>query len=187
MTQHTTLSVRGHIEMQVFDRETLAETYDDWESLSKEAKHSRLHNGTVDPVQTRETPNVTTESLHQYFVDNLDPDNTSAAANISAAWVGLGDGGGSGTTVTDTDLNNRLYEETVTDHADNGDSLIASTFLDSTEGNGQTFDEIGLFSGNPANLAQDDVFLLNHATFSPVTKDSSRTITFDVTLTFSDN
>jgi hypothetical protein len=127
-----------------------------------------------------------TDSLHEYFVDNLDPDNTNTEANVSAGFLGLGTDAGSGTATSDTDLNNRTFEEPVTDVADNGKELLASTFLDSTEGNGNDFDELGLFSGDPANLENAEVFLINHATFAAVTKDSTKTVTFDVTLSFSD-
>jgi len=43
-----------------------------------------------------------------------------------------------------------------------------------------------MFSGDPSNLTDADVFLINHATFPTVTKDNSKTVTFDVTLQFSD-
>jgi hypothetical protein len=140
----------------------------------------------VEPEYEDTVYNVTTDALHEYFVDNLDPANTSAEANIDVSWLGLGTNGGGGTTTADADLNNRTYEETVTDVADNGKDLLASTFLDSTEGNGNDFDELGLFSGDPANTGNADVFLINHATFNAVTKDNTKTVTFDVTLTFSD-
>jgi hypothetical protein len=97
----------------------------------------------------------------------------------------LGNSSSGGTSTTDTDLNNRIYEESVTDTSDNGRELFTSTFLSSGEGN-DTFDELGLFSGNPDNLANNDVFMLNHATFTNVTKDNSETVTFDVILSFSD-
>jgi len=80
-----------------------------------------------------------------------------------------------------------VYAEPVTDVADNGKSLLASTFIDSTEANGNTLDELGLFSGDPASSSNPEVFLMNHATFSPVTKDNSKTVTFDVTLQFADS
>jgi len=100
--------------------------------------------------------------------------------------MALGTDSATGTGVTDTDLNTRVFEKSVTDHADNGTELLASTFISSTEANGNTLNEIGLFTGDPNNLSSSDVFMINHATFSDVVKDDERTITFDVTLTFSD-
>jgi hypothetical protein len=162
----------------------LKTAFPQWEKLSKEEKLEASRK--VQPVTEDTVYNVTTNALHEYFVDNLDPDNTSPEANISVSFLALGTDASSGTAETDTDLNSREYEEPVTDVADNGAELLASTFLDSTEGNGEEFDELGLFSGDPANLANTEVFLINHATFAAVTKDSTKTVTFDVTLTFSD-
>lgn len=178
------LRLQGRIDTRVHDESDLREATDDYDSLSKREKMELTRE--VEPEYEDTVYNVTTDELHQYFVDNLDPANTATEANVDVSWLGLGTNGGGGTTTADTDLNNRTYEETVTDVADNGKELLASTFLDSTEGNGNTFDELGLFTGDPANLANAEVFLVNHATFSAVTKDNTKTVTFDVTLTFSD-
>jgi len=179
------LRMQGRIDTQVHDESDLrAEADGDYDSLSKQEKMELTRE--VEPEYEDTVYNVTTDNLHQYFVDNLDPDNTSTEANVEVAWLGLGTNGGGGTSTSDTDLNTRDYEETVTDVADNGKDLLASTFLDSTEGNGNDFDELGLFTGDPNNLANAEVFLINHATFNTVTKDDTKTVTFDVTLTFSD-
>ena len=174
----------GRIDTRVHDEADLRAAASDYDSLSKREKLSLSRD--VEPEFEDTVYNVTTDRLHEYFVDNLDPDNTSAEANLTAAWLGLGINGGGGTDTSDTDLNSRTYEETVTDHIDDSKDLITSTFIDSTEGNGNDFDELGLFTGDPANLGNADVFLMNHATFATVSKDNSKTITFDVTLTFSD-
>jgi hypothetical protein len=174
----------GRIDRKTHDVSDLKNAYPDWDEMSDKEKLQATRN--VEPVDQDTVYNVTTDELHKYFVRNLDPDDTSAEANVDVAWLGLGTDSAGGTSTSDTDINNRTYEETVTDVANNGKDLLASTFLDSTEGNGNTFDELGLFSGDPANLSSNEVFLINHATFSNVTKDNSKTVTFDVTLTFSD-
>lgn len=178
------LGIEGRIDKRVYDTAQLRDSFDSWDTLTKTEKLELTRE--VEPIEEETIWNVTTDSLHQYFVDNLNPDNTDPEANVSASWLGLGIDGGSGVNTSDADLNNRVYSEQVTSHSDNGKELLASTFLDSGEANGNTLDEIGLFSGDPANLANADVFLLNHATFTSVTKDNSKTVTFDVTLTFSD-
>jgi hypothetical protein len=170
--------------MRVHNISDLREVSDNFESLSKKEKMELSRE--VEPEYEYTFYNVTTDALHQYFVDNLDPANTSPEANISVSYMGLGTDGASGVTTGDTDLNTRTYSEPVTDIVNNGKDILSSTFLDSSEGNGNTFDEIGLFTGDPANLTNADVFLMNHSSFSGVTKDSSKTTTFDVTLTFSD-
>lgn len=177
-------TITGRIDKQVHDVDTLREKYPDWDEMSKQEKLQAVRETEAEVEET--VFNVTTDRFHEYIVDNLDPSQTSAEDNIASSHLGLGTDAASGTSTADTDLNNRTYNEPVTDHADNGKELLASTFLDSTEGNGNTFDELGLFTGDPANLANADVFLLNHATFADVTKDNTKTVTFDVTLTFSD-
>jgi len=181
---HSSLQLVGRIERKTHDIETLKSRIPEWDTLSRQEKVAASRN--VEPDSSEVVYNVTTDALHEYFVDNLDPDNTSTEANVSVDYFSLGTDAGGGTATADTDLNNRTYSEQVTDVADNGKDLLASTFLDSTEGNGNTFDELGLWSGDPANATNPEVFLINHATFSPVTKDNTKTVTFDVTLTFSD-
>lgn len=178
------ISPVGRIERKTYDTDYLRGKYGDWDSLSDKEKLSRLRES--DELSTEEVYNVTTERFHEYLVDNLDPGVTTDA-NLDAAWMALGTNSAGGTAVTDTDLNNRVLEKSVTDHSDNGTELLASTFISSTEANGNTLNEIGLFTGDPNNLTNSDVFLINHATFSDVVKDNERTITFDVTLTFSDS
>jgi len=179
-----TLRLKGRIDTRMYDTAQLRASVDDYDALTKQEKLDLARESS--PLYEDTVYNVTTDRLHEYFVDNLDPDNTSAQADLAVAHLALGDDGVSGTSSSDTDLNNRLYNEPVTDVADNGASLLASTFIDSTEANGATLDELGLYTGDPANLGNPEVFLMNHATFSPVTKDNTKTVTFDVTLTFSD-
>jgi len=181
---NSSATITGRIEKQVHDVSDLRDDHDNRGEMSRSEKLAATRE--TEPVEEETVYNVTTDRFHEYFVDNLDPGNTSAEANLSADWVGLGTDGGSGTATSDTDLNNRVFSESVTDHADNNKDLLCSTFVDSTEANGNTLDELGLFTGDPANLANADVFLINHTTFSAVTKDNSKTVTFDVTLTFSD-
>lgn len=178
------LGIEGVIETKIHDVSDLKDAYPEWDDMSKQEKMEATKS--VEAEQEFVDYNVTTDALHEYFVDNLDPDNTAPEANVTASHFALGTNGAGGTATTDTDLNTRVYSEPVTDHADNGKELLCSTFIDSTEANGNTVDELGLFTGDPANIANADVFLLNHSSFTAVTKDNSKTVTFDVTLTFSD-
>ena len=178
------LTLTGRIERKTHDVATLEDSVESWGTLSDKEKLEAARS--VEPADSDVVYNVTTELLHQYFVDNLDPDNNSTEADVSVGWLALGTDSASGTDVTDTDLNSRTFEKPVTDVADNGAELLASTFIDSTEGNGNDFVELGLFTDDPANAGDPEVFLMNHATFSTVTKDNTKTVTFDVTLQFSD-
>jgi len=174
----------GRIDQKIYNTEVLRSAFDDWDEKTKEEKLKLTRD--IEPERMETSYNVTTDRLHQYFVDNLDPDNSNTVANLSVSHLALGTDDTTPVT-SNTDLNNRKYEEVVTDVADNGKNLLASTFLDSTEGNGNDFNEIGLYTGDPANLTDNNVFMINHSTFAPVTKDNSKTVTFDVTLSFSDN
>lgn len=178
------LDLTGRIDRKTYSTDELRQKYDLWETFSDKKKLSLIRGEEPDTEET--VYNVTTERYHEYLVDNLDP-NITTDANVNAEFVGLGVDSASGTATSDTDLNQREFDKQVTDHADNGNELLASTFVSSTEANGFTFNEIGLYTGDPANLSTSGVFLINHATFSDVAKDSDRTITFDVTLTFSDS
>lgn len=180
----SSFGIEGVIDTTLHDVSELRDECSNWDSLSEEEK-LRVSR-TVDPTETTRFYNVTTEELHKYFVRNLNAVNDDVDANIDASIFALGNDGASGTSVTDTDLNNRVFNKTVTDHAENGTDLLASTFVDSGEANGYDLSELGLFSGDPANRANSDVFLINHTSFSSITKDNSKTITFDVTLSFSD-
>lgn len=180
----TGLTMTGRIDRKTYSTETLKSTYPDWDAMDDSEKLEAMRD--VEPEETDTSYNVTVTRFHEYLVDNLDPDNTAAEADLGATWMALGTDSASGTGVGDTDLNTRVFSKQVTDHADNGTELLASTFVSSTEANGETLNEIGLYTGDPANLGNVDVFLINHATFSDVVKDQNRTITFDVTLTFSD-
>jgi len=199
-----TLAIEGRIDKKVHDVNTLRDEVDGWDELSKQEKRLvtrspesldfdsltpekvELAKIEVEPTEQETIYNLTTDRFHEYFVDNLDPQQNGTKDNVDSSHMALGTDGSSGTSTSNTDLNNRVYSEAITDHADNGKELLASTFVDSTEANGNTVDEIGLFTGDPANLANAEVFMLNHATFTDVTKDNTKTVTFDVTLTFSD-
>lgn len=189
-TRNTTssLSIEGRIETQVHDEADLREHADDYDSLSDEEKLSVARE--VEPVETDVTHNVTVRGLHKYLVRNLDGGLSGDADNVNADWFAVGSDG----TTPDkyrTDLNVREFSKEVTDHADNQDAdppeLVASTFIESDEANfGSDIFEVGLFSGDPT-VSDEAIFMLNHAALgSSVTKDSDRTVTFNVTLTFDD-
>lgn len=176
--------ITGRIERQSHSVDSLKSQYDEWEQMSKLEKLNASRN--VEPDEKDTVYNVTTTNLHQYFVDNLDPGQNSAKDNVEISFIGLGTNSDD-PSVSDNDLNNRVYEEQVTDVADNGTEILSSTFVDSTEANEGTLREIGLYTGDPDQKSDDSVFLLNHATFADLTKDNSKTVTFDVTLSFSDS
>lgn len=178
------LSITGEVSTEVHDTTKLEESVEDYDSLTKREKLELVRER--EPEYSETVRNVTVDRFHEYFVDNLDANQTSSEDNVTVEYMAFGTDSGSGTSTSDTDLNNRVYSEQVSSVADNGKSLLASALLDSNEANGNTLNEVGLYTGGPANLGNSDVFMLNHATFSDIVKDSSKTVAFDVTLSFSD-
>ena len=183
-TVDSTFSVSGRIDKKVHDISDLTSTDEEFEDLTQEEKLEVARQ--TEPEQYETIYNVTTDDLHKYFVRNLNPSDTSPSANIGASWIALGTNGPGGSSSGDDDLNDRVYEQQVTDFSSNGTQLLCSSFIGSSDGGGYTFNELGLFSGNPANIDHDDVFMLNHATFQNVEKSNTKTVIFDVTLTFTD-
>lgn len=174
--------IMGQIDRQTHNIDSLKHQYNGWDDMSKLEKLNASRK--VEPDETDTAYNVTTTNLHEYFVNNLDPNQNGVKDNLEISFIALGETSGS-ITENDNDLNNRLYEERITDVADNGTELLTSTFVDSTEANGEVLNEVGLYTGDPDQRSSDSVFLLNHANFADVTKDDSKTLTFDVTLSFS--
>jgi hypothetical protein len=200
MSTTETIQIEGRIDARLHDPETLREEIPEWDDLDDREKYlatteydDLLERGAVDGLDEHELVlaqldleatdefvvfNTTCVGLHEILVDNLDPTQTS---DEEAAYLSLGDDGALGTASGDTALNNEVFRKAVTDHADQGTTLLASTFVDSTEANGYTLDELGLFTSDTGGTN----VLLNHSTFASVTKDNTKTVTFDVTLSFS--
>jgi hypothetical protein len=200
MSTTETIQIEGRIDARLHDPERLREEIPEWDDLDDREKYLTTteyddlqERGAVDGLDEHELAlaqldleatdefvvfNTTCVGLHEILVDNLDPTQTS---DEEAAYLALGDDGASGTASGDESLNNEVFRKAVTDHADQGTTLLASTFVDSTEANGFTLDELGLFTSDTGGTN----VLLNHSTFASATKDNTKTVTFDVTLSFS--
>ena len=197
----------GTIRVATYETDEIVEAFDetdvDWEQLSEYERWLALRSPgelTIDdlnldrgdreltPERARrlldaapptpdetETTNTTVDGLNEYIVDELDPGQT---VDLDASHMAFGDDGASGTSSSDSSLNNEQYRTSVTDNVDNGKDLLCSTFLDSSEANGYTIDEVGVITASSGGT------LLNHATISSVSKDSTKTATIDVTLEF---
>lgn len=200
MSATETIKIEGRIDARLHDPETLRKEIPEWNDLDDREKHlattdyeNLQERSAVDDLDDQELAlaqldleatdefvvfNTTCVGLHEVLVDNLDPTQNS---DEEATYLALGDDAASGTDSGDETLNNEVFRKAVTDHADQGTTLLASTFVDSTEANGYTLDELGLFTSDTGGTN----VLLNHSTFPDVTKDNTKTVTFDVTLSFS--
>lgn len=168
------VATEGRIVVSSYDVDELREKYDDWDQKSKEEKLELVQG--EEPLEEVESENTAVDGQHEVIVDNLDP---SQDASITASHVAIGVDNTSPSS-SDASLNDEKYRTDITSSTDEGTSLATSTFIDGTEANGHTFVEGGLVTGS----ASENWKLLNHSTFNSVVKDSSKSLTIDVDLTY---
>lgn len=165
--------VSDNVKVTVHNIDDLRREVDDWDSLSKQEKLEASRD--VDPMETIEDHNTTVDGLNEYIVDNLDP---SQSVNEDASHLEVGSDGNTTPTTSDTGMNTSVGTFSVTSDSDNGKDLFTSTFLDTSQANGNTLAECGLTTASSGGT------LLNHSTFTDFNKTSSNTFTLDVTLSF---
>jgi hypothetical protein len=208
MTTRTTAAgspIRGKVTVSVFDTDELHDALDDedyselseyerWlltrdpgefglEALNYEAERGLARSRAAELLATRppeadveETTNTTVDGLHEYIVGNLDP-TQAVDLNVTHLAVGNDD---TAPTTSDTTLTNEVHRTEITDIIDNGNDFTTSTFLDSSEANGYTLNEVGLFTDD----GTADNLMVNHALITSIEKDSTKTATIDVELQF---
>lgn len=146
---------------------------DKWDELSIDEKLELLRDLT--PEQSDHVHNTAVAGLLQYIVDNLDIDQ-STNENASHLAIGTDD---TTPTVNDSALGNEVHRNAVTSTTDGGSSLQITTLFDTGEANGNTLVEVALFTASSGGT------MLNRAIISDVEKTDQKTLTVDVTLTFS--
>lgn len=166
-----TMQITGRVDTKEYSSDQLP---NDWDELSDDKKLAHLRS--QEPVESHRDYNTTVSGMHEYFAINLDSTQT---LDEDTSHLAVGDDGTTPSS-TDSSLTNEIFRKTVTDHSQVDNELVASTFIDSSEANGNTFREIGLFAGPDATDR-----MWNHSTIASITKDNTRTITIDVTLSFS--
>lgn len=170
------VQIRGEVDVALYDVDELRDAVDGWDELGKAAKRAALLEADVEPVKQHSTTNTTVDDLHRYLVDNLDRDQD---VNENATHLAVGTDDAAPTTA-DGALGNEVYRAALTDVIDNGTDLTTSTFLDSSEANGNTLREVGLYTADAATGG----ILLNHALITEIPKDDTKTATIDVELQF---
>ena len=165
-----TISITGRIDTKAYSAETLP---DNWDELSDKDKLKATRE--LEPVEEHTDYNTTVFGMHEYFAINLDPTQT---LEEDVTHLAIGDDDTAPSETNDT-LNNEVFRKEVTDYSQTDNELLASTFIESDEANGETFREVGLFAG-PDTADR----MWNHSTIASIEKDNTRTITIDVTLTF---
>lgn len=170
----SSVPIQDNVEVSIHDIDDLRKEVPGWDSLSKLEKMEAARN--VDAIEEDSASNTTCIGLHEYIVDNLDS-NQSVNESVSHLAVGDNDTAPASGNVN---LNNEVGRFSVTSVNDAGSLLDISTFLDTSEANGNTLKEIGLT--NQATVSGDILF--NHSTISDIVKTSNKTATIDVTLEF---
>lgn len=157
----------------VFDSDILRYYYPEWDALTKTERYTLLRNHV--PWQFRADQNVTCVEMHRWLAQEINPE-----INIEdeVATLFLGDGGTT-TSSSDTALNNKVGDIDITDseYDRSNEESHFNTFIDSTELNGNTLNELALVS--------DDDRFLNHAGIDPaVDKTNTKTLIIEVILGF---
>ena len=167
----------GEVTVQVHTEETLRQAAVDrgleFESLSKEERAALARE--VEPDGVDETTNTTVRDLHEFIVDVLDPGTSAASETVTHLAVGTD---GSDATVDDSGLGNEVYRVDHRGRENRGRDLWTTTFLDTTEANGNTLREVGLVTDSSGGI------FVNRALISEVVKNNRKTVTIDVTLKF---
>jgi len=170
MTAHSELTITGRIDAQAYDNEQLP---DNWSEMSDEEKMA--YTDDLDPVDEVTDFNTTVRGMHEYFAINLDR-NQTLEEDLEFLAIGNDD---TAPQVSNSTLNNRVFEKQITTVTQNSNEVVASTFIDTNEANNNTFREVGLFAGPNASDR-----MWNHSAIANIEKDVNRTITIDITLTF---
>jgi hypothetical protein len=132
---------------------------------------------TAHPKREHQTHNVTRDAYHEEVVNALNGVNPDLTIDALA----LGDSTLATADVPASDpLGNETFRTTVTDTSVTGQTFAAATFIDSTEGNGQVFNEAGLVSERPNGDLPVNRFLIDDSGGLLSPKTSGETVTIDI-------
>lgn len=183
--------VRGYVTVTTYDTDEVYEYIPEWDD--RDALESRLDRSFEDepdpldaariaalrefvPYETRErSENTTVADLHEYLVDHLDVNQSVTA--LSASHLALGTDNTS-PSVSDSSLGAEQYREGFDSTTDAGNDLESTTLLDENEGNGYTYEEVGIFTAASGGT------MFNRSLISSTPKNSDNTATFEVVLQF---
>lgn len=170
----STANVSANIEVRTYSTEDCRAAFPWWDDLDDEEKLEALDTGRVVPEQVVTDRNTTCIGLHELLVDILDDSQVNPDDWAMDLAVGNDD-----TTVpasSDTSLNNKVDQTSVTEYADESDQLRTRTFLSTNVANGYELKEVGLIA---------DSRLLNHSLLTThINKDSSTEATVTAILSF---
>jgi hypothetical protein len=145
----------------------------------------RVHDATSGALlEEYRTHNTTRTAYHEAIVAGL----AGTAADLTVDALVLGDSTADTSTLADSAaVGNELFRTSPTDAFTDGQQFVASVFLDSTEGNGQTFEEAALVAeqsdGSDLPLNR---FLIDDPGGLISPKSENETVTIDIKITQKD-
>lgn len=135
------------------------------------------------PKQTHRVANTTRGKYHETVVSALN----GATVDITVDALALGDSTtGTGGLSPSQPLGNETFRIAVTDSFTDGQTFIASIFIDSTQANGQTFEEAALIAERSGGDIPINRFLIDDPGGLLAPKSDDETVTIDIQLTQED-
>lgn len=166
--QTTQTRTKTNVRVRSFDAETVA-------SLAAAR--------TATPKRTYRIANTTRTNYHETVVSALN----GATVDITVDALALGDSTtGTGGLGLSQPLGNETFRIAVTDSFTDGQSFTASIFIDSTQGNGQTFEEAALVAERTSGDLPINRFLIDDPGGLLAPKSDDETVTIDIELTQED-
>jgi hypothetical protein len=166
--QTTQTRTKTNVRVRSFDAETVA-------SLAAAR--------TATPKRTYRIANTTRTEYHETVVSALN----GTTVDITVDALALGDSTtGTGGLGPSQPLGNETFRIAVTDSFTDGQSFTASIFIDSTQGNGQTFEEAALIAERTSGDLPINRFLIDDPGGLLAPKSDDETVTIDIELTQED-
>lgn len=138
---------------------------------------------TATPKRTYRITNTTRTKYHETVVSALN----GATVDITVDALALGDSTtGTGGLGSSQPLGNETFRIAVTDSFTDGQSFTASIFIDSTQANGQTFEEAALVAERTSGDLPINRFLIDDPGGLLAPKSDDETVTIDIELTQED-
>lgn len=169
-------TIRGHIEIRVWDVDELEGADPDWPDRSRDERRAILQDPSdypTAPIEEIETTNIPVDGYLEALASGDNPQPTHLALGNDAT----------SPSGTNTSLNNEVYRTIVGADEQNGRERITSTLLSQNEANGYTISELGFTDG----WEDEDWTLLTHAALDSaqqVDKNSSISVTINYTLSW---
>jgi hypothetical protein len=166
--QTTQTRTKTNVRVRSFDAETVA-------SLAAAR--------TATPKRTYRIANTTRTKYHETVVSALN----GTTVDITVDALALGDSTtGTGGLAPSQPLGNETFRIAVTDSFTDGQSFTASIFIDSTQANGQTFEEAALVAERTSGDLPINRFLIDDPGGLLAPKSDDETVTIDIELTQED-